>query len=224
MIGDRSIPKPYQTNAAQDIFNLLGKLIRGDRPIVAIAGESGSGKTEIAFELARISELAGRPAYIFQQDDYFFYPPHTNAARRRKNISHVGLTEVNLRLLDEHLSLFRQAPAKFLRKPVVIFHEDRVVDETIDPNAFGIGIVEGTYTSLLNHVSCRVFIARSHQDTLKDRVQRQREELDEFTDRVLEIEHNIISKHRSFADIVVNGDFSVSVVSKEKKKDKKPNG
>ena len=72
-------------------------------------------------------------------------------------------------------------------------------------------IAEGTYTTLLENVNTRVFIARNYLDTRAHREKRQRHssELDEFTARVLRIEHEIISSHRRRADIVITRDYDV---------------
>jgi uridine kinase len=215
MIGDRVVPKPYHTRAAEQIVELLGDSPPADRPVITVAGESGSGKSEIAVELQRFYKERGHPMYIFGQDDYFLYPPKTNDSMRRKDISHVGTGEVNLKLLDEHLSEFKQASSK-LDKPLVIFDEDRVSEETIDATQFDMGVAEGTYTSLLENADYRVFINRSYEDTRADRIARKRDEIDDFSDKVLKIEHEIISKHRPLADIVVNNDYSATLTEKGK--------
>jgi len=49
------------------------------------------------------SEENGIKSIIIQQDDYFVYPPKTNAKMREKKISHVGLSEVRLELLNQNL-------------------------------------------------------------------------------------------------------------------------
>jgi uridine kinase len=216
MIGDRIIPKAHHTSAAEQLHAILKKTLRGDRPVITIGGESGSGKSEIAFELSRLYDREGVPVFIFQQDDYFFYPPKTNERMRRKNIKHVGLGEVNLRLLDEHVAHFKQYSAKPLKKPLIIFDEDRVRDEIIDPKAFGLGIVEGTYTTLLSQAARHVFIETDFKDTLQHREDRNRDTLDDFLEKVLEIEHNIISRHKSLADLIVGKDYNVRVVDPKK--------
>lgn len=74
-----------------------------------------------------------------------------------------------------------------------------------------VAIAEGTYTTLLRNVHTRVFIARNHLETRAHREKRIRHEseLDEFIDRVLEIEHGIISLHRAKADIIITKDYEV---------------
>jgi uridine kinase len=210
MIGDKVVPKPHHTAAAEAIHGLLKNKTENKRMVFTVAGESGAGKSEIAVELARFLTDQGAKPIVFQQDDYFFLPPKTNAETRKKDIGHVGLNEVNLALLDEHARRFKFVPGEAIEKPLVVFEEDRITKETVSPEDFDVMIAEGTYTTLLNHADVHIFIARSYVDTLEHRKDRARDTLDEFSERILEIEHNIISKHRSLAEIIVDGDYSAA--------------
>ncbi|UCG50846.1 MAG: hypothetical protein JSW58_11650 [Candidatus Latescibacterota bacterium] len=214
MIGDKVVPKPHHTAAAEGVFAILKDRIGDKRTTMTIAGESGAGKSEIAVELSRFFEESGTRPLIFQQDDYFFLPPKTNADTRKKDIKHVGLGEVNLALLNEHTRLFKFSPNEDIEKPLVIFEEDRVTKETVSPADYDVLIVEGTYTTLLNHGDYHVFIDRDYGDTLSHRRDRNRDELDEFSERILEIEHGIISRHKRLANIVINKDYTVTWVDK----------
>ncbi len=214
MIGDKVVPKPHHTAAAEAVFGLLKDEVGGKRIVLTVAGESGAGKSEIAVELARLLTTQGAKPIVFQQDDYFFLPPKTNAETRKKNIKHVGLAEVNLALLDEHARLFKFSPGEAIEKPLVVFEEDRITKETVSPENFDVMIAEGTYTTLVNHADFHIFITRSYVDTLEHRKDRARDTLDEFSERILEIEHNIISKHKSLAEIIVDGDYRAAWADK----------
>jgi uridine kinase len=214
MIGDKIVAKPYHIKAAKQIFAALEKTVSQGRITLTIAGESGSGKSEIAGELAKCLDAAGKSTYIFQQDDYFFYPPKSNHVMREKSITHVGTGEVNLELLDEHLDLFKHPNNKKINKPLVIFEEDRITHEDVDLKSFNIAIAEGTYTTSLKNADHRIFIDRTYEDTLEDRKARGRDVIDHFTNRILTIEHEIISKHKELASIIVENDYSVTVVSR----------
>lgn len=48
---------------------------RPGRYAIAVAGESGSGKSAAAQSLAEALDERGVRTTIFQQDDYFIYPP-----------------------------------------------------------------------------------------------------------------------------------------------------
>lgn len=216
MIGDRIVPGPHHTGAAEEILKLIPLPSLGTRPIVTVAGESGSGKSEISFELSRLYDARGLDVFVFAQDDYFRYPPKTNDRMRREDIAHVGPHEVRLDLLDADLGRFKHAAAgDELKKPLVNFDEDRILEETIEPARFKIGIADGTYTTLLENADFRVFLDRDYHDTLADRIARKRDPIDEFSDRVLRIEHEIIKKHRARADVIVNKDFTVTATSKD---------
>ncbi len=214
MIGDIVFPEPQHTAAAEAIFGLLKDRIGGKRRGITIAGESGAGKSEIALEIQRLFAGLGKKSLILQQDDYFFLPPKSNEENRRKNIKTVGLGEVNLALMNEHVRRFKFSPNEKLEKPLVIFEENRVEKETIILAEFDILIAEGTYTTLLNHADYHVFIDKTYEETLAHRKGRGRDPLDEIAERFLEIEHSIISKHKTLAEIVVNRDYSVTWVEK----------
>jgi uridine kinase len=214
MIGDIVVPGTHHTAAAEAILGLLKERIDDHRRAVTIAGESGAGKSEIAVELARLLTDAGMKSLVLQQDDYFFLPPKTNDANRRKNIRNVGLGEVNLALMNEHIRRFKFSSSEKIEKPLVIFNEDRVTKEAVPISDFRILIAEGTYTTLLNHADFHVFIDRTYEQTLAARKERARDTLDETTERFLEIEHSIISRHRTLAEIVVGRDYSVAWVGK----------
>jgi len=107
MIGDKIIAKPHHKRAARMIFDLISESFAQRRSALTIAGESGSGKSEIAHELAELFNTADLNTYVFQQDDYFHYPPKTNHDMRLKNIRNIGMKEVNLALLNRHLEHFK---------------------------------------------------------------------------------------------------------------------
>lgn len=208
MIGDKVNTKPKHVKAAKEIYALVAASL-GPRMAFTVAGQSGAGKSEIAVELARLFEEAGLKPYIFQQDDYFHYPPRTNHNRRVDDIAWVGPQEVDLKRLDAHLDAFKHSATRILEKPLVVFGEDRIITEQVDLSPFAVVIAEGTYTTLLQNADYRVFIDRDYYDTREDRKERGRDVVDDFSERVLKIEDAVISKHRDRADIIVDKNFSV---------------
>ena len=211
MEGDSIVIEEHHRRAAAGLFEHLRERLAGaSRQAISIAGESGSGKSETAAALAERLGEAGIGACILQQDDYFVYPPRSNDAQRRKDIDWVGPGEVRLALLDEHVRAFVDG-AEQVDKPLVSYEQDAIGRETM---AFGdaqVIIAEGTYTTLLNAMTWRVFIDRSYHATRAHREKRRRDdaELDPFIDRVLAIEHAIISPHIERADLIVGDDDSV---------------
>lgn len=210
MRGDKIVVEEHHVSAARQLSQLLVPSI-GKNPgtfILTIAGESGAGKSECAVALS--DELAEREirSLILQQDDYFVYPPKTNAAMRRKDIVHVGPSEVQLALLDRNLAEI-VAGSSMITKPLVHFDQDSIGEDTIDLAGIKAVIVEGTYTTLLENVHNRIFIDRSYLDTRDTRERRARERQDDHLERILEIEHAIISTHKDRADILITRDYDV---------------
>jgi uridine kinase len=210
MKGDVVIVEEHHRRAADAIVRRIRDdvLARDRRSTISVAGESGSGKSETGRAIADAFEALGVRSVVLGQDDYFKLPPRSNDAARRKDISWVGPQEVRLDLLDSHLAAAQRGDAE-LTKPEVIYADDSVTEETVDLSGVRVVIAEGTYTSLLDHVDTRVFIARNRLETLDSRMKRGREQFDPFIEEVLEIEHAIISQHRARADVVITRDYDV---------------
>lgn len=212
MRGDSIVVEEHHVKAAAGIVELvLPELERhGGRYTITVAGESGSGKSETATALSEALEAAGKSCLILQQDDYFVYPPKTNDRTRRADIAWVGPQEVHLDLLDAHLQAFQEGDS-VIEKPLVFYEEDSITSERLDVGEAEVAIAEGTYTTMLSNVDTRVFIDRNYEDTRAHRDKRRRNEaeLDPFIDKVLAIEHGIISAHKALAQLVVNKDYSV---------------
>jgi uridine kinase len=173
---------------------------------VSAAGESGAGKSELAYEIHRLLNEQGIKAAILQQDDYFVFPPRTNHEMRRRNLEQVGPYEVKLDFLDSNLRSFKRGESP-IYKPLVVYDEDRITTEEMDVADLAVLIAEGTYTSLLRFADFRVFIDRDYRRTLKARKRRARDKWEPFLEDVLEREHRIISGHKTLADVVIAADF-----------------
>ena len=96
-----------------------------------------------------------------------------------------------------------------ITKPLVIYLEDRITEETLSLENVNVIIVEGTYTSVLKNVNTRIFIDLNYEDTKQSRLKRAREKQDNFLENVLKIEHNIISNHKNKADLIITKDFDI---------------
>ncbi|MFW5827948.1 MAG: hypothetical protein ACOCU4_07645 [Alkalispirochaeta sp.] len=211
MRGDVIIVEEHHRAAANRIVAHLTERVRATdrRYTVTVAGESGSGKSEMGQALKEALDAEGLPALVLGQDDYFVLPPKSNDARRREDISWVGLKEVRLDLLNEHLQAAKDGTPSLV-KPEVIYDEDRAVEEEISLDGIAVVIAEGTYTTTLSAADTHVFIDRDYHATLEARKRRNREKFDPFIEQVLEIEHQIIRTHKSLADIVITADYDVS--------------
>jgi uridine kinase len=208
MIGDRLIIEQHHTDRAYEITALLAGLLQGRKRLtMTVAGESGAGKSELAYEIYRLLNEQGTKAGVLQQDDYFVFPPKTNHEMRRRNPEQVGPYEVKLDFLDSNLRSFKRGEGP-IYKPLVVYDEDRITTEEMEIGELAVLIAEGTYTSLLRFADFRVFIARDYRQTLEARKQRARDRWEPFIEDVLEREHRVISQHRKLADVVVSAGFN----------------
>ena len=205
MIGDKLVITDYHRENGKKVSKvILERIGELDRRLTAtVAGESGSGKSETAATTAEELEKRGIKTVILGQDDYFKLPPRSNAAKRREDIDWVGMGEVRIDLLNQHLREAKEGAQKIL-KPLVFFEEDRVGEETLSLEGVDVVIAEGTYTTALLEADVRAFINATYHGTLEHRRQRARDETEgDFIERVLEIEHRIISSHKERADIIL---------------------
>jgi uridine kinase len=183
-------------------------LPRAEPTVIAVAGESGSGKSTTATGLARELTTGGIGAGLVHQDNYFFRPPRTNHEYRLLDLSHVGPHEVNLELLQSHIDAFL-AGSDGVEAPAVDYPANRFVTQQLRFSALAVLIVEGTYVFRLRGIGARVFLDATHEDTKERRRVRNRDIDAPVIDQILAIEHEIIARQANQADIVIDRDFVI---------------
>jgi uridine kinase len=195
MIGERLVITDSHRACASKIIELiLPRVTSSTRPlVVAITGESGSGKSETAACLCDLLEDGGLRTLRLSQDDYAKVPPRANDERRRRDPTWIGPGEVHLDLLDAHVRTLRDHPDDPLDKPLVFRDEDRIGEEIIHPLSPAVIVVEGTYTMLLDSADVRVLI---------DGVDRARSG-DALRETVRGVERRVLATHRGKANIVI---------------------
>ena len=213
MKGDILIIDDNHRKAAEQTVELILDSIKekNGKYVITVAGESGAGKSEIAASIAKKLEDYQMKSFVFGQDDYFKLPPKTNENKRKGDISWVGMQEVKLDLLDENIKSILNGNFT-ITKPLVDFNADKIGEETVDLKDYQILIAEGTYTTSLKLADCKVFIDRNKMDTIESRKKRAREAQDDFLDKILTIEHEIISKHKDLANIVISKEWEARKV------------
>lgn len=178
------------------------------RVVIAVAGESGSGKSTTATGLGHALGSAGVPTGVLHQDDYFLRPPRTNHEYRLLDLRHVGPHEVNLDLLQSHVDAFL-AGRDGVEAPMVDYPANRFVTRPVDFSPHSALIVEGTYVFRLRRLDVRIFLDATHEDTRERRRLRNRDIDAPVIDRILAIEHEIIAEQALQADILIDRDFAV---------------
>jgi len=217
MKGDIILLSEKHIHAAGIIVSQIAEKVKTkpSRFVITVAGESGSGKSETGLAIANELEKLEIKSILLGQDDYFFFPPKSNTAKRREDPDWLGPhVEVNFGVFEQNLVDAISGSSEII-KPQVDYNANKIEKETISLEGIKVIIAEGTYTSLLKHVDIKVFIARNWLKTLEDRKKRNRgnEVNDPFTENILAIEHKIIAGHKQLADFVIDDDFEVSIVA-----------
>ena len=211
MTGPTAVGDDSSTVLAGELAALLigdHQLRTRRRPVIAIAGESGSGKSVTASALARCLSASGIPAAVLHQDDYFVRPPRANHEHRMRDLSSVGPQEVNAALLQSHVEHFRGARDGVV-VPRVHYPTDCFLTASVDFGPVAVLVVEGTYALRLVTADVGIFLEATHDDTHERRRIRNRDIDAPIIGQVLAIEHTIIGQQRELARIVIDRAFSI---------------
>ena len=211
MIGDKLVINDYHKKGAELVFDY----IQSTHPTNTLCTY---GFRRVGIRKIRDSSLhqgtawrpTKRPVTILGQDDYFRLPPHSNHQQRKSDLSWVGPREVQLDLMDYHISKLLDPQGLVVVKPLVHFEENIISTEAVQ-GPFDVVIAEGTYTALLAKPLVKAFINRDFRETKKDRLARNRDQALEngqdqaltFLEEVLTIEHEEIRKHKELASLII---------------------
>ncbi len=211
MIGDIIDIREEYLLLAKKIIRAISNEFGKSKIVIAVGGESGSGKSVTAIALSRILAQKNISSIILHQDDYFFFPPKTNDLRRRENIANVGVQEVNLEKLSQNIFQFKNNQKK-ITKPLVNYNENNITEEIVMIDEAQVLLVEGTYVLSIPNLDYKIFIERTYKDTFEQRKNRNRDVIDEFSERVLEIEHKIIKKYHTLAHGIIDKQYQFHLV------------
>jgi glycosyltransferase involved in cell wall biosynthesis len=224
--GDIPHIKPHHVSASSELVPRLVPRIRdsaqrGERLTVALAGESGSGKSEIAHLLALMLRKEGVLGTVIPGDAFFILPPARNHANRLAAFQRgrleeaVGPHEVALERLDGVLAKARRRASSVVRIPADCrsIPGRRYEDVPVALEGVDALFIDLTYSLLLDNATCKIFLERSALDDI-DAVRERNLARDPdqdfgFVERVLEFEHQIIGPLVERADIIVDKQYRV---------------
>ena len=107
MKGDILVLQAWHRRLAGEIVAHILDRVKGasTRYAMAVAGESGSGKSEIGQAISEELAKHGITSVVLGQDDYFVLPPKSNDQERRRNPDWLGPhVEVRLDVLEHNLA------------------------------------------------------------------------------------------------------------------------
>lgn len=179
--------------------------LRATPLVIGVAGESGSGKSTAATQLADVLRARGMTTALINQDNYFIRPPRTNHEFRLQDLSSVGPQEVQLGLISEHIGAFRAGGD--VTAPLVNYPANRFDQESRTFAGAQVLIVEGTYVLMLDGLDVRVFLEATHADTHERRMARNRDIWEPIIDTILDIEHRLIAPQGDVAHWLIDREF-----------------
>ncbi|MDV7698793.1 hypothetical protein N6B72_17845 [Chryseobacterium soli] len=213
MIGDVIELQEKHLHTAENIYKTIEQKLSLDADhkwAVGICGESGSGKSVMAFALQKVMEQNGVSSMVLQMDDYFTLPPKKNHENRQKSLDNVGIHEVQLNSILENLKQFK-ARKKSIEKPLVDYQANSISKETVKTDNIQILIIEGTYILDIDDFDFSIFIDRNYKDTYENRMKRNRDEQSDFIEKVLDIEHQIISNFKDKANLILDKNYQITM-------------
>lgn len=208
MLGDVLVITENHKKAAREILEFLIK-VEGEKIIMAVGGESGSGKTEIAHEIARSLKKMGTPAKVMHSDNYYLTSPAERTPWRKEHgIESIGYSEYDWETIDRNLNEFREDQDQ-VTMPCIDLLTDQ--EDQLITSFKGIKylIIEGLY-AIRAAADIKVFIDLTYHETKKAQFERGKEPTDDYRWQVLEREHEEVQSLRPQADFLINKDFSVS--------------
>ena len=113
MLGDVLLIQETHKLAAAKIKEILMKdctsKSRGYKYIVAISGESGSGKSELSHSLAKLLKPEKIRVKVIHTDNYYKVPPLLRSEwRRTQGPENIGLNEYDWNLIDQNIREFKE--------------------------------------------------------------------------------------------------------------------
>ena len=207
MIGDVLLIDEKHTRVASQLATIIEQK-NFQKFVVAVAGESGTGKSEVAHELRKQLKKDGYLVKIMHGDNYYKILPTIRIERRKKNgIQSVGEDEYDWEVLNKNIDDFRQDKESILPYYDLFTNQKDQLITNFD--SIRILIVEGLYC-LRTSADLKVFIDSSYKDHLQAQVSRGKEPQTKFRTKVLQRESQVIQSHRSLADLFINQNYDVT--------------
>lgn len=208
MLEDVLLIKDKHREAASTIVEQVLKN-KKDKFIVAISGESGSGKSELTHVVAKDLRKQGIFAKPIHIDNFYNTLPLKRTEWRIKNgiDKVVGLSEYKWDEIDRVIDDFKNGRKSSM--PCVDLVTEQVDKLTTDFQNVDMLIIDGLYAINTDRVDLRVYIELTYHETKKAQKDRGKEPQNEYRMRVLEQEHQQVLSIKHKADLFVNMDYKV---------------
>ncbi len=177
--------------------------------MIAISGESGSGKSELAHVIAKGLRKHGIMAKPVHIDNYYRIHPLERTEWRKKNgiENVVGYGEYDWDTIYRNIEDFKNDRKSEM--PCVDLVTEQVDRLTTDFKGIDMLVIDGLYAIKTEGVDLRIFIELTYHETKKAQVVRGKEPQNEYRMAVLEQEHRMVQALKPTADILISKAYEV---------------
>lgn len=212
MLGDVLLINDMHKDAAQAIFEhvIEDRNTKEERYryIVAIAGESGSGKSELAHALGKLLKDNNIRVKVVHTDNYYKIQPLLREEwRRNKGFDMIGHDEYDWIKIKKTIRDFKEEQECMI--PCIDLIPEQVDKLITDFSKIDLLIVDGLYAIKAPDIDMRVFIDLTYHETKINQIIRMKEAMSEFRMGILEKEHQAVVSLKASADLVVDKSYQV---------------
>ncbi len=222
MLGDILLINDMHKEAAQSICErvLAEREAKEERYryVVGIAGESGSGKSELAHALGNCLKDHNIRVKVIHTDNYYRIQPLLREEwRRNKGFDQIGIDEYDWVKIRKTLRDFKEEQECMI--PCIDLIPEQVDKLITDFSKVDLLIVDGLYAINANDIDMRVFIDLTYHETKINQIIRMKEALSDFRLGILEREHQAVISLKHMADLVVDKSYQVVTMEEHQNAD-----
>ncbi len=206
-------------NAANELLPIIRQALKTcEKVIFAAGGESGTGKSEVAYLVGESLNNEGIPTIEWSFDNAYVTAPAEREEKRAQDYANnVGLNEMNRARIEEVISCFEQN--KPVTVPVIVINEDgsRPVKEiTLEMDGKKVLIFDGLYAALIGQIKtseskiARVIAMSEKKFNLAAQRERGKEDVNEHRMKVLEGECRAVRSLWPYVTHKISTDWKIS--------------
>jgi uridine kinase len=212
MLGDVLLINDMHKEAAQAIFEHISNMCKHTderyRCVIAISGESGSGKSELAHSLGKLLKDSNIRVKVIHTDNYYKIQPLLREEwRRNKGFDKIGIEEYDWVKIKKTIRDFKEEQECMI--PCIDLIPEQVDKLITDFSKIDMLIIDGLYAIQAPDIDLRVFIDLTYHETKINQIIRMKEALSDFRLTILEKEHQAVASLKPLADLIVDKSYRV---------------
>lgn len=210
MLGDILLIQEKHKKAGEAILKKILQ-IKKEKFVVAISGESGSGKTELAHVIAKSLRKHGIFAKPVHTDNFYTtHPLERRKWRTKEGIENVvGFDEYKWDEINQVIDDFKNNMVSEM--PCVDLVTEQVDILITDFEEVDMLIVDGLYALKAEQIDLRIFIDLTYLETKEKHTKdaRGKEVMDEVRWATLAQEHKMVQSLKPLANLIINKEYEV---------------